>query len=242
MLSPRDRTRRPIAGFRLILVAALALLILLPTGTIGTPRSSSTEVAKSAATPSSSFTATVTWNGVNINTAGSAASALSVNFFSSANVRFNWTPIPTRSFVNPNDARLQMIYFGFALATRDVINTGAQTPDFAVLNWTPGAIAYVLEGVYEITASLVAPNGSTVWSENFYVRESAPYAILALLPIILVVLIAWELYAVARSGRQALLARKGKAPPTPPQTPAATEPSPPPSGEGTPPHEPEGPS
>lgn len=240
MVSPRARSPRSVPGIRLALVAALVLLVLVPTGAMGAPRSSPTDAVTSAVTPSASFSATVTWNGVNVNTAGSAASALSVDFSSSANVVFSWTIPPTPGFVDPNDARLQMIYFGFALSTRDVLSSGppATSED---MSWTPGAIVYVLEGVYEITASLIA-NGSTVWSENFYVRANAPYSIFALLPIILIALIAWELYSVARSGRQALLGRQVKTPPSPPEEPAPTEPSStPPSGEGAPPSGPEEP-
>jgi hypothetical protein len=229
MVFPRVRSRRSVPTVRLALVAALTLLVLAPTGALAVPRSSAAGVATSTAAPSADpFGASVTWNGVNVSTAGSASSALSINFADSAIVLFKWTA--RAGAANPNDARLQMIYFGFALSTRDVVNSGTQ--NFANMTWTPGALVYVLEGTFEITASLLQPNGTTLWSENFWVRASAPYSIFALLPIILIVIIAWELYSVARSGRQALLSQKrAKAPPTAPEEPAPAEPTPPPTAE-----------
>jgi len=221
--------RRPGSGIRLLLVAALGLLVLLPTGTMGASSGPSSPVVVSAAAGPGSVTANVTWNGVNVNTAGGASSALSIDFSKSANVTFTWNT-PTGA-VNPTDARLEMIYFGFALSTRDVVNTGTAVVHFAVMTWTPGALVYVLEGVYEIKASLLTPNGSSVWSENFFVRASAPLSIFAALPIILIALIVWELYSVARSGRQAMLGQKGKTPPTTPEEPTPSEPSSSPTGE-----------
>jgi hypothetical protein len=235
MFSSRPSSPRRVSGFHVAVIAGLALLMLVPTGTVGTPRASSPDLQISSEPAASSFSATVTWNGVNVNTAGSAASALSVDFSNSANVLFNWTT-PTGA-VNPNDARLQMIYFGFALATRDVVNSG-NGGSRAVLNWTPGALVYVLEGVYEITASLVAPDGSTVWSENFFVHSTAPFSIGAVLPIVLIVIIIWELYSVATSGRQVLLSKRGKAPPSKPEEPTPTTPEEPAGSEpSTPPGE-----
>jgi hypothetical protein len=227
--------RRAVSGIRLVLVTALGLLVLLPTGAMGAARGSSTHAETSASPAAGSFAANVTWNGVNVNTAGSASSALSIDFSKSADVKFNWTatPLPV-GVIGPNDARLQMIYFGFALSTRDVINTGTQPVTRLDMNWTPGAIVYVLEGVYEIKASLLTPNGSTLWSENFFVKASAPFSILAALPIILIVLVVWELYSVARSGRQVMLAQKGKPPPSPPEEPTPSEPTTPPTGEPAP--------
>jgi hypothetical protein len=238
MVPPRVRSHRSFPGIRLALIAGLALLMLLPTGAIAAPRNSTPNVAPAAKPAAGAFAPVVTWNGVNVDTAGSASSALSVDFSSTASVLFNWTIPTTPGFVDPNDGRLQMIYFGFALATRDVVTSGPPVTSIP-MGWNPGALVYILEGVYKITASLVTGNGTTVWSENFYVRASAPFSIAALLPIILIVLIAWELYSVARSGRQALLSQKGKAPPTPPEEAAPAEPTTPPSGEEAPPSEPE---
>jgi len=186
---------------------------------------------------STGFVAKVTWNSVDVTTAGTASAALAVDFSSTANVLFQWSAA-TGTTININDARLQMIYFGAALSTRDVapISSGALASNSAVLNWSPGALTYVLEGVYKITASLLNPNGSTVWSEDFFVRASAPYSVLAALPIILIALGAWELYVVARSGRLAALKGKEAAPPSPPSGPSPpAEATPATEDSGTPP-------
>lgn len=224
------RSRRPwvlvaVLAFVLVLVQAPAGIGLMPSASAGSP-------GASPAQSSPGLSATVTWNGANVDTAGSASSALSVSFSSSANVVFNWSGSASSSIT---DARLQMIYFGAALATRDVsplptiprpVGTGS-----AVMSWTPGALTYVLEGVFKITASVLNSNGSTVWSENFFVRENAPYFILAALPIILLAIGAWELYEVARSGRLSALPKRGAPPPAapPPTTPPAAAPPGPPS-------------
>jgi hypothetical protein len=228
MRRPRWSVQTP-RPWALVILIALAVLVVLPLSNSFMMKGSTGASAAVVAYPDAAFTATVTWNGVNINTAATESSALTLNFDSSANVLFNWTsPTP----VSVATARLQMIYFGAALVTRDVssISSIAATKGSAVMNWTPGALVYVLEGVFKITASLLS-NGSTVWSENFFVRTNAPYSILAALPILLLVIGAWEVYSVARSGRQAAISRKA-APPSapPPETPPEpSEPTPPPT-------------
>jgi hypothetical protein len=184
----------------------------------------------------------VTWNGANVNTASGASSAIGFNFGNTANVLFSWTiqvtPGGSASAPSITDARLQMIYLGAALATRDVTPIGppSSLSNTAVMNWSTGELTYVLEGVYKITASLLS-NGTTEWSESFYLHATAPYSLLAAFPIILIVLGIWELYAVARSGRFAVLSKRGAPPPSaPPTTPPTTPPSTPPrSPPATPP-------
>jgi hypothetical protein len=163
----------------------------------------------------------VTWNGVDISTASSASSALTIDLTQSANLVYNWS---TTSGITINDARLQMFYFGFAVATRDQTLTAAQSSGPIPLSWTPLSINYVLEGVYRLTASLIAPNGSTMWSENFYVRGNAPLGFVAALPIILVVIMVYEVYGLFRSGRYAALGRKSAGPP-PASPPTADSPT-----------------
>ncbi|MGD0250566.1 MAG: hypothetical protein ABSB97_06755, partial [Thermoplasmata archaeon] len=80
------------------------------------------------------------------------------------------------------------------------------------------------EGLFGLTASILASNGTTVWSENFFIKATAPYSILAALPIILGIIGIWELYSVARSGRQAAFSGKGKPPASPPPPPTTPEP------------------
>ena len=184
----------------------------------------------------------VTWNGRNVCEAGSPSSAFSVDLTKSIGLVYSWLS-PT---IAVNDARLQMFYFGFAVATRDVqivgglgngpggvLTPAAQT---VPMNWTPGAIAYVLSGAYSLSASLVAPNGTTVFSEHFFVHANAPFVLGALLPILLIVIAVWELYQLATSGKADAPRSKTKDGATPPpnREPAPTSPAEEPP-EGTPP-------
>ncbi len=187
----------------------------------------------------------VTWNGVDVSTAGTSSSALAIDLSQSANLNFNWST-GTSARLSVTDARLEMFYFGFAVTTRDQIVSGAiaSAKGNIPLSWTPLSISFVLEGVYRLTATFL-DNGTTLWSENFYVRGTAPLGFVALLPIALLLIIAYELYGLVRSGRYAMLGRKSGGPPpsmppagTPPAdttAPAATpaENSPPPSGGGS---------
>ena len=162
----------------------------------------------------------VTWNGRNVSTAATDASPLSVSFGGVVDVHYTWT---VRSAGNGematiSDARLEMVYFGAALSTRDQV---ASVPVVASngsfdMAWDPGLLRYVLAGNYQLIASLLAPNGTTMWSESFFVHENAPYEVLAALPTLLVVLLLYEFYAVAVTGR------KAKRPPAQPWQSAAS--------------------
>jgi len=181
--------------------------------------------------------ANVTWNGIDLCAHSDVGSALSVDFTKTADVLFTWSSGATHP-ADVSDARLQMFYLGFSVATRDVTTTsGAQTNGTFPMAWNPGILTYVLAGVYRITASLLDPNGTTFWSENFYVTATAPYVIGAVLPIILLVLVLYELFALFTSGKQAGLG--AKQPPAPPSE--APPPSPPPESGTSPPSPPGGP-
>jgi len=212
-------------------VVLLGVIVFLPAATLaqgGADPAASPAGNCSGAQASFGIAAQLTWNGVNVCSATNRSSALSVDFTSSASLVYNWNStggtLPTP--LNLTDARLQMFYFGFAVSTRDVVKSGttpATTGTFD-MNWNPGELTYVLAGLYKLTASLLAPNGTTVWSESFFVKATAPYGFLAALPIILILIAIYELYSVARSGRQAALGGKGKPPESPPPE------SPPPEG------------
>ncbi len=201
-----------------LLAVLLGVLVLLPVGSLASTATPAGSAKAASVTSPTGFVGSVNWNGANVSTASTTSSALAIQFSQMANLLYSWK---SGSLWNINDARLQIFYFGFALATRDVTLQGS-TPGHGnniPLNWTPGAIEYAIEGLYKLTASLVASNGSTVWSETFFVRATAPLSILAVLPIVLIVLAIYELYDVTRSGRQAVLSAKSKKPPTPPSAP-----------------------
>ncbi|HTT44587.1 MAG TPA: hypothetical protein VMH38_01040 [Thermoplasmata archaeon] len=222
MHSPRTRRVEPALAF-----AALAIVALLLN--IPAPAHASSPVAAVSTQPGvSSSGYSVTWNGVDVATAGSASSAFSVDLSQTASLWYNWST-GVANPVDISDARLQMFYLGFAVSTRDQVltNPTAQPSGSISLSWTPVSVAYLLEGVYRLTASFLAPNGTTMWSENFYIRGTAPLGVAAVLPIVLLVIIVYEVYGLARSGRYAALGRKvGESPPaTPPSTSTAPPPS-----------------
>ena len=215
-LSRHHRPRVSLA----IAVLAFGLVGLL----LNIPASSaaSSSPRSSAVQPAAGVFGDVTWNGVDISTLGTISSALTIDFSQSANLYYNWSNVPAPGI---NDARLQMFYFGFAVATRDVSLSAPLQTGHVPLNWTPLSIGSVLEGVYRLTASVIAPNGTTMWSEDFYVRGNAPLGILAVIPIVLLLIAVYEIYALVRSGRYAALGRKPAAPPeTPPPAGGATQP------------------
>jgi len=213
---------RPAFGVGVALaLAAVALLLNVP-ALAGA--ASAAPAATSRPTAGTGYT--VTWNNVDVSTAGTTASAISIDFTQSATVLFNWTG---STAVTIGSAQLQMFYFGFAVATRTatVTNPVAQAAGSIPLTWTPLSLAYVLEGLYKITASFIASNGSTIFSENFYVRANALYGFVAAIPIVLLILAIYEVYALLRSGRYAMLGRKPESPPpaSPPPTDSATSPT-----------------
>ena len=211
----------------------LAFLVVLPVGSLAVPASEPSG-SVSPAQASGGVSATVTWNGANIQTASTQSSAFTISLNAAVNVRYSWTS----TGYSINDQRLQMFYFGFALGTRDVTETSGTATGSVPLNWTTGPLEYVLAGVYQLTASLIASNGTTAWSESFWVDVSAPFYIGAVLPIVLILIAIYELYSLATVGRQAALKAQAKggaatmAAPAPVATPAppaegATEGSPP---------------
>jgi len=215
MRPPRVHAARVGLSISILAIAVVALMVNVPI-----PARASASVPQAVATPAAGIAAGVTWNGVNISTAPADSSALAIDFSQSANLKYSWSS-PGSAPISINDARLQMFYFGFAVSTRDVTLSTAQSSDSNLpLNWTPLAIANVLEGVYRLTASLVAPNGTTMWSENFYVRGNAPLGLVAVIPIVLIVIALYEVYALVRSGRYEAIGRKAPTPPASSSPPA----------------------
>ena len=235
---PRYTVRQPLRAASVATLSVAAIFLLTAPGLAAavTPPAAPvpTAAAGCAGIPVlNGISANVLWNGANVCSYSSASSALSIDFSKTADLRFFWNAT-SGAAVQVNDTRLEMFYFGFALVTRDQIasapESGGGTFD---MSWTPGALSYVLEGVYGVRASLVAPNGSSVWSERFFVTAAAPFSILAALPILLVVIAIYEAYALATAGRQESL--RGR--PTPPPGPGEVSAPPSPSAEETPPEE-----
>ena len=217
---------------RIGVISVLALIVAIPavalstTASLASPRSA--QPVPSSLTPDPAVDYFVTWDGINVATASSPSSAVSLGLNGVANVLFSWTGGLTGGGPGINDARLQMRYLGFALATRDVTNGAAASSGGIAMNWTAGSIQDLLVGLYGVTASLLTPNGTTIYSENFYVLLTAPYHIVAAAPLILLALGAYEFYAACCSGQHYKTSyRPGR--PTYGQTPSSTAPTSPPS-------------
>jgi len=230
MRSPGSRYRRIGLSAAVAAFVVAALLVSVPAPTAAQP-----SVSATPAQTSGGVTYLVTWNDVNVNTASTLSSAFTMDLSQSVSLSYNWTVAVGATPVTISDARLQMYYLGFAVSTRDQILTSpAPGSGHIPLSWTPISVAYLLEGAYRLTASFIAPNGTTMWSENFWVRGTAPYGIFALLPIVLLIIILYEVYGLARSGRYAAIGAPAAAapPPSPPASPPSSPPTEaaPPSG------------
>lgn len=199
-------------------LALVAILFLSGSGSAigGAPRG--TRLSVDASAMPGPLQVTVTWNGADLRSAVSDASALAVDFSSTITLRYHWST-PTGGY-NISTARLQMIYFGFAIANRDVVESNPRlaTNGTFVMGWQPGALTYLLEGTYLLKASLLSAANATVWSENFFVHASAAYDIGAVIPILLLMIAAYELFALFTSGSRAA---HRKAPRPPPRAPPA---------------------
>jgi hypothetical protein len=195
----------------------LLLLLLLVPSVLAAPSGGGPNVSRVATTGSDGFYAQAKWDGANVANYTAPTAAARIDFNGVADVDYNWS---SRGLLAPattytiTDARLQIFYFGYALATRDVVDAQAvpATNGSFTLNWTTGALQYVLEGSYKLVASLLASNGTTMWSESFWVFVAAPFYVGALLPIVLILIAIWEVYNVATVGKQAMLGRKSSPP------------------------------
>lgn len=202
MLHRRKEAYRALA--LLVAVGAVALL-LAPPSIGGRPDSGSTAAPPPPA--QGAIGASVTWNSLDVASHTSRAGAVSTTFAGLADVKFTWKSvgaIPSRlPAFNISTARLQLIYFGLPLTTRDEVNSSpvADTGGTFGMQWDPGILRYLTEGSFAMVASLIAPNGTTMWSEQFYIRATAPFAVAAILPLLLILIVIWELYALATVGR-----------------------------------------
>jgi hypothetical protein len=215
-----------------LLCVAIAFLVVAPMGALASPVNGPA-VTVTATPASGGLTATAVWNGVNVVTANTTSAAFHISFNGAVNIVYNWTQgIGTGAGWSINDARLQIFYFGFALATRDITSTvGQRSGSLLMGNWSTGPLQYILEGTYLLTASLLATNSTTAWSQSFWVDVAAPFSILAILPIVLILIAAYEIYALCCSGShyKAVTPKGGTPAATATSTPTAAESSTPPT-------------
>ncbi|MGA8303346.1 MAG: hypothetical protein WA547_04195 [Thermoplasmata archaeon] len=209
----------------LVLVSIVLALFIGTVGGAGAVPNSDRSVAVIPALTTVGLAANASWNGVNITTATSPSSAFHISFNGAVNIYYSWRQPGSASPWSINDARLQIFYFGFALATRDITQSvGGTSGNLTMGNWNTGALEYILEGSYLLKASLIATNGTTAWSQSFWVNVAAPFSILAALPIILILIAIYEVYELLTSGKRAV-PKKPKKDVPPPKAPV-TEPTP----------------
>ncbi len=140
--------------------------------------------------------AAVTWNGVNVSDAGSTASAFVVHGGGSATVGFLYTVLAGGPA--PVTAEVVMTFLGYPLtSTGTQTSPGTGGAGGAEFSWTFGALWELTEGAYHLTAELVDGNGSTIWSEGFYINVEAPYRVSSGIFVFLIVLGAVESYTIA---------------------------------------------
>jgi hypothetical protein len=239
MPTPRARLfPRRRSSFWVLAAISLVVLMAAPVASFASA-SNAPSFSIRPGTTTNGVTGSATWNSVNIATANTSSSAFHISFNGAVTILFGWSqPLGAGPTWLVNDARLQIFYFGFALATRDVTTvTGAANGNLTMGNWSTGPLEYILEGTYELTASLL-DNSKTVWSQSFWVDVAAPFYILAALPIVLILIAVYELYGVATVGKQVALKRQKKDGPggsTPSTASPASTATSTPSPEGTPP-------
>ncbi len=206
---PRSSLRAALAVA--FLVAAVGGMIAVSAWSAPAPSASPQPRIVAASPAAGGLTVSVTFAGQAIGNASTESSAFRVGYGASVNVIYTWSQgLLAGTAWSINDARLQVFYFGFALGTRDILSTVGQTSGTLTMgNWSTGPLEYVLEGTFQLTASLIATNGTTAWSQTFWVYLAAPFYILAVLPIVLVIIAVYEVYALATCGKYAAIGKGG---------------------------------
>lgn len=192
-----------------IVIAVLFVVPIAASALAGASPAGAPTAAPPVPSSSPGINTIVTWNGFPITLFGSASSALSTYLNTTVRLVYNWTSAPVAGGPPPHyivtSARLSMLYLGLALpAITDILtNPVPATGGVFTFVWDPAYLHYLIAGLYQFSSTLLDNNGTTVWTENFYVHITAPFYLLTALPLLLVVLIALEAYTLARSGRHA---------------------------------------
>jgi hypothetical protein len=178
----------------------------------------------------SGVAASATWDNHNLSSANSPANAFSIDKGQTAVVDYSYVQISG----TVQNATLVVTYLGIVLTTSKAsthVVGGPPIAGAAQINWSFGPLVDALEGVFEFTASLQYANGSTAWSQSFYVFTKAPYLLESGAVIVLLILTVAELFWGISSIREARRGRKPAAPSPPPPSagtppPSATPPPP----------------
>lgn len=222
----RVRDRR---GAKLLplLAISLVLVFLAPygVGALAESRAASPAVSPDA---SSVLTGAAYWNGANIDLAPTPSSAFSWSFDNIATVQFAWVGPLTGPTVS--QAFLVILFLGFPAYTKQEVKSVALPTGNISMTYDLSQFKWYLQGIFEIHAYLENPNGTSLWSETFYVRVTQPYD-LVVATVGLILLTIAELYMIATVGPRALDKARAKSPPAG----ESGTPNEPPSGPATPP-------
>jgi hypothetical protein len=227
-VSGRFWARTAVAAALVVVLGSLAAPTVA--GAAQSGRGAPTTPTSSAPSVAAVFAASATWDGTPVSSAGSPGSAFALSKGQTALVDFTYTEGLGGALSN---ATLSLTYLGVVLTTSSSathIVGGPPITGAAQINWSFGPLYDALEGVFQLTASLLYPNGSTAWSESFYVFAKAPYLLESGAVVVLLILTIAELYWGLAAIRDARRGRKPSAPASPPGGTPSTPPTP-----GTPP-------
>ncbi len=185
-----------------LLSIALIFVFLTPygIGLVSEARASASSVAPALVNNATGY---LTWNGINANTAPNPSSAISWTFNNVATVQYVFVgPV---AGVGVSQAFLVILFLGFPAYTKQVVESVAFGPTGGTITMTYDLTQFkwYLQGLYELHAYLENPNGTSLWSENFYVRVSQPYDVVVSTVGLLLLTIA-ELYLIATVGPRAM--------------------------------------
>jgi hypothetical protein len=200
----------------------LGALIALP----ALPSAQAATFSVSNAVPAG-LAASTTWNGRDLSEASSVGSAFVFGANDRAQVNFSFSA-PQYELSVITTARLVVYYFGAAISANSVATSTTGSKGVALMNWSLSSYTFLFQGVYRLTASLVDGNGTTAWSESFYLDVQAPYRLVSGITLFLIVLGGVEIWSIVTSART-----PGRRPPKPWKPPA--EPAPAPTAESAPP-------
>lgn len=176
-----------------LFVAGLALIPWFSGVSVGAPP---VPPAAHAQTPVG-FSATLTFNGLQTVGATSVANALSVSP-GIVTASFSWQDlVPVGTSASVAQAQLLGYVFGFAAYNRVQVASNTSAAGSINLSGDFSQVRYVAEGVYELVGQLTATNGSTIWSETFYIHVLSTDH-LTVVNIVLIAIFLWEVYAIAK--------------------------------------------
>jgi hypothetical protein len=198
-----------------LLSVALVFVFLAPYG-MGVLSQASAARPSLEPAQTGSVTGQAFWNGVNVDTAGTTASALSWSFNTIATVTYQWTGPASGTGVS--QAFLVILFLGFPAYTKQEVQSAPSPPSGGSISMTYDLTQFkwYLQGVYELHAYLENPAGNTLWSEDFYVKVAQPYDLVVATVGLLLLTLA-ELYLIATVGPRAMDRARKTPPPSQPE-------------------------